>query len=256
MKLSEYAEPLAYEVAFALLGANDPATPVGELGDVGLELGPKLRALAIIVLLTTGNSDAFFHGLIRSAMLRHRFLARAQQEGMTDHHHFVSGRYEPLLDAIAASADALARSIAALAPSEMRPGHEYEDDYCYAQILKRLINDEPGQQEYLALLDRMGPAMDAERPARLPVCRALALQDQSAFDESFEGLLSQRASEITADIEGGQVDEAPTVALRQVYVEGLALLKLAERRGLRTLAEYRYCPSSARVPMRKPFPGE
>ena len=52
------------------------------------------------------------------------------------------------------------------------------------------------------------------------------------------------------------MEDPEIVAQRQVFVEGLAILRLAERRGLTTQAEYQYCPSLARVPMRTPFPGE
>jgi len=41
-----------------------------------------------------------------------------------------------------------------------------------------------------------------------------------------------------------------------VYVEGLAFLRIAERLGLALQGEYLYLPSLARVPMRRPFPGE
>jgi hypothetical protein len=46
------------------------------------------------------------------------------------------------------------------------------------------------------------------------------------------------------------------MAERQVYVEGLALLQIATRLKFATQNEYQYCPSLARVPMQKPFPGE
>ena len=46
------------------------------------------------------------------------------------------------------------------------------------------------------------------------------------------------------------------MAERQVYVEGLAMLRIADRLGLKTQGEYLYCPSLARVSMQKPFPGE
>ena len=73
---------------------------------------------------------------------------------------------------------------------------------------------------------------------------------------AFADLLHARDLEIEAAKEAGQLEEPHVVALRRVFVEGLAILRLAERRGLRTEREYRYCPSLARTPMRTPFPGE
>ncbi len=41
-----------------------------------------------------------------------------------------------------------------------------------------------------------------------------------------------------------------------VFVEGLALLGLAERRGMSTEAEYVFCPAEAREPASLPFPDD
>ena len=46
------------------------------------------------------------------------------------------------------------------------------------------------------------------------------------------------------------------IAERQVYIDGLALLRIAERLSFTVQAEYLYMPSLARVPMQRPFPGE
>jgi hypothetical protein len=46
------------------------------------------------------------------------------------------------------------------------------------------------------------------------------------------------------------------MAERQVFVDGLALLQIAERLGFSLQPEYLYLPSLARVPMQKPFPGD
>jgi hypothetical protein len=46
------------------------------------------------------------------------------------------------------------------------------------------------------------------------------------------------------------------IAERQIYVEGVALLQIASRLKFATQAEYLYCPSLARMPMQRPFPGE
>ncbi|MEW6381915.1 MAG: Imm49 family immunity protein [bacterium] len=256
MKLEEYGEPLAYEIAFWMQGLTNPEYPVEELGRLSLELSDKFRALAIIVLLVKGDSDLFYHNLIRSGRARLIYLQRLKSEGIGQDHHQASGRYEPLLDAIAAGDFELAHRIIELSPAEWQKGHEYEDDYCYAQVLHRLVQEPVPEQEIPPLFKQFEAYLEGQPSARLDVCRAIVEQDQPAFDEAFADLLDDREAQIAANKARGQLEEPSVVAQRQVFIEGLALLRLAGRRGLATQPDYRYCPSLARIPMKTPFPGE
>ena len=256
MNLKDYGENLAYEIAFWMEGLSDPEYPVKELGHLSLELSDKLRSLAIMALLVKGSSDLFHHNLIRSAMARETYLKRVKEAEAFNDHHWCSGRYGALLDAIAAYDDELAMRIVILSPKEWRKGHEYEDDYCYAQILHRSVQEVPPIDEIPSLLNQFEVWLEGEPSARFELCKALAERNQEAFDEAFEELLEEREAQITADIERGQMEEPEIIAQRQVFVEGLAILRLAEKLGLTTQDEYKYCPSLARIPMQEPFPGE
>ena len=150
----------------------------------------------------------------------------------------------------------LARSIVSLSPSDFRPHHEYEDDYAYAQVLPRFLLPAPSGEEIDQLLARWKSYLQDQRSARLLICRALNDIDQNGFDDGFAALLNERDLQIEAQKARGQLEEPQIVAQRRVLVEGLAILRLAELRGLATESEYRYCPSLARVPMEAPFPGE
>src|SRR5207249_7380990 len=139
MKLTEYLDSLSYDIGFWLAGIKNPDYPIGQLGDLSMEVSTKLRAAAIIVLVAKGDSDTFFHNLIRSANCRVTYLERLRDVRITDDHHQASGRVSGLVDAVAASDFVTARQIATLSPREWMNGHEYEDDFCYAQILHGLI---------------------------------------------------------------------------------------------------------------------
>jgi hypothetical protein len=254
MGLRDDGETLSYDIAFTLGAVSDPSHPFDTLGATTIEVCDKLRAIAVMVLLVKADTDRFHHNLIRSALARERYLARCLQEGAVSDHHRASGRSGALLDAITAVQLDLAARIAALSPADMLVGHEYEDDYCFAQAIHRWLLPSPPDDEVTALLDRF----EAYRPedARIGVCRALSARDQAAFDAAFDELLVQR----DADIEEAKArasERDPVVeAHRLVYVDGLALLRLAGLRGLATRPDYRFCPSLARLPMRAPFPGE
>lgn len=248
MQISEETgELLAWEIAVWYQGFLSPDYPIEELGRLGLELAANFRALAIIALLIRGDSELFYQNLIRSGETRETYLQRLKQAGIDKDHHQVSGRCEQLLDAIAAGDFVLARRIASLSPTEWRPGHEYEDDYCYAQVLHRFVTEPPLEEEIPPLLSRFEAYLEGNPSARLAVCRALAQKDQDAFDESFDDLLDEQEDRIAAAKARGQMDDPIVVSQRRVFVEGLAILRLAEMCGLETQPEYRYCPSLARV---------
>ena len=255
MELAEYGPMFAVDIAFWRQGFIDPACPVEQLGKLSVELSEKFRAIAIMALLVGADSDLFHHHLIRSGLIRKSYLERLQKKGITGDHHQCSGRYEPFLDAVAADDFDLAKAIANLSPVEMQKGHEYEDDFCYARILHGIAS-EAGNGEIRPLLEQFEAYLKGEASARFDAAKALANRDQQAFEEAFEALLAEQEERIRANIKRGQLEEPGVIANRLVFVEGLALLRLAEKQGLTTELEYRYCPSLARVPMTRPFPGE
>ena len=256
MKLTEYLEIIAYDIGFWLTAFQNPDYPIERLGEVSVQVTAKLRAAAIMALLGKGDSDAFFHNLIRSARCRIAYLQRLSDAGVSGDHHQASGRVDPFLDAVAAADFESARQIVARSPREWLQGHEYEDDFCYAQIVHGLITIPTDLTRLETLFEQFERVLDGQPDARLDVCRAIARRDQAAFDEAFEALLAQRTRQIDAEKARKKIEEPTMIAERQVYVDGLALLQIATRLKFATQSEYLYCPSLARVPMQRPFPGE
>lgn len=256
MKLTEYLDVLAYDIGFWMAALRNPDYPVAQLGAVSMDVAAKLRAAAIIALLGKGESDGFCHNLMRSARCRVQYLERLRAAGITDDHHQASARVGPFLDAVAAADFITARQIVALSRRDWLQGHEYQDDYCYAQIVYGLITVPTDLTRLEALFTQYQQALDGQADARLDVTRAIARRNQAEFDVAFEALLAQHAVHIEAEKARKRIEEPGTIAARQVYVEGLALLQIATRLKFATQREYAYCPSLARVPMQQPFPGE
>ena len=256
MKLVEYLEPLGYDIAFWLTAFQNPDYPIDQLGNVSVQVSRKLRAAAIIALLGKGSTDTFHHNLIRSARGRIAYLERLSSAGVTDDHHQASGRVDPFLDAVAAADFDSARRIVALSLRDWLQGHEYEDDFCYAQVVHGLITVPTDVTRLERLFERYERVLDGASDARLDVTRAIARRDQAAFDDAFAALLARRSGQIEAEKARRKIEEPAMIAERQVYIEGLAMLQIATRLRFTTEREYLYCPSLARVPMQRPFPGE
>ncbi len=244
----------ASETAFWMAGVYSPSYPARLLGELATDVSTKLRAMAIFRLLADGKTNSFYHNLIRSGMVRRRYLQRCRDENFLDDHFRGSGRYLPLFDTIAAGDFILAGEIIDLSPTEFMRGHEYEDDYCYAQIVHGLLTG--GNTPGASFLARFERYLEGSPNGRFLVARSLLETDQPAFDSAFERLLSDREREIAADKKRGQIESPPIVALRRIFVEGLAVLRVAGKLGLKTEEQYLFCPAIARAPMTEPFPGE
>jgi Immunity protein 49 len=244
----------SYETAFWMAGVYSPDYPLDQLGEVCADVQTKLRMLACFRLLKDGRPDSFYHNLIRSGMTRRHYLNRCIAEGALEDHFRGSGRYLPFCDSVAAGEFELASSIIELSPAEFLRGHEYEDDYCYGRILYSVFSGT--NEELPVLLTRFADYLEGAENGRLLVASALAQRDQSAFEKAFEHLLLDREQEIAADAARGQIGSPQVIMGRRIFIEGLAILRIAERLGLSTEDEYLFCPSIARVPMTRPFPGE
>lgn len=255
MNLSDYTEPLSYDTAFWLAAFTNPDYPVPHLGKICVDVCRKLRTLAILALTVHGDHETYTHNLIRSGRARLSYLQRVRTTGKPDHHD-ASARIGPFFDAVAAADFALARQIVALSPDSWRQGHEYEDDWCHAQIAHAVLAPVSDVARVQGLFARWEQLLDGEPDARLPVLRALANRDTQGFDQAFEALVLQRARRIAADRARARIEEPEMVAARQLDIEGLALLRMATQLALPTQAEYLGCPSLARQVTRSVLPPE
>jgi hypothetical protein len=253
MTLTDLGQAVAYEAAFAYVQLDDPDLPLDEHADLTLDLAVKLRTLAIIELLVNADADAFHHHLMRNGRIRLGFLERLRREGAA-HHHGVSGRIDAVIDLLAAGDFATVGAIAALSPAEWQPGREYEDDFCHAQMLFRLAAGLDADAAFDSLMQRHASAVQGGPQPRADICHALARRDQAAFDAAFGALLKARLAQIREDKARSQTLTPEVAASREVYVEGLAMLRLATDRCLATQREYLLCPSIARVPVSTPLP--
>jgi len=105
-----------------------------------------------------------------------------------------------------------------------------------------------------ALLARLAEAGGGPDDPRVGVCKALIEADSEGFAQAFHALLLARQGEIDEGVARGEIEELAVVTQRHVYIEGLAMLRLAQARGIATESEYAFCPSLARQPMVEPFP--
>lgn len=248
MILEDSGLPISYEAAFFMQAMEDPSLPLDDMGELSLTIGQKLRSLAIIALVSKGDRTLFGQNLIRSGRVRVAYLRRLHREDIENDHHSASGRIDGLMDALAASDLELGREIVGASRTSWLQGSEYEDDFCYAQLIHRLLSQEKEDEAVTnAIVEQFEKVLDGRPSARLDVCRALRNREQAAFDEAFDDLVHEREGKIADDKARFQLEEPEAMSQRLIYVEGLAVLSLATLQGLKTEADYLFCPLIARL---------
>ena len=216
----------------------------------GLEkLSEYHRIAAIAGFLTTLDRAVFREDLKQSAQSRLRQLQLLPAEAAGYFQR--ASRIEPFCDALAAREDELAERIAALSPAQVLEGEEFEENHCYARVLLALLALEPSPradeaQNLDRALSALETALDGNLPRRLAACQALAQRDADAFHTALLDLIEERDLHIQKRKRTLVPDMEREATEAAIYIEGMALLRLAARIGINSDESYRFIPDLVR----------
>lgn len=220
--------------------------PVAEVGQVYEDIEDCFHALACCHLLRKADKRKFQNNLVWAALARRHFLLRCQQEKNDADFHGARSRSDGIFCALAAGDRDLAVEIGRRSPDAVMKDGEYPDDFSYHVLIYRLAAAAADDQVKAAFEAYKAEAKDDGE--RLAVCEALCSRDASAFDETFAKLVDHHTTQMNE--ERPSHTDRPTFEPKSLlFVEGLALLRLAELRGIeRRRREYPpQCPSTAIV---------
>ena len=247
-------EDLAAYVDFCTEVAETRVDPA-KAGEEYEDLSRYYRALGICQLSGDADVDGFFHHLIQSALARRHYLDGVQAAGGGEPRHRRASFLDPAFDAIAARQWKLAGDIFRQVAHSWTEGDEYEDDFCYAEVIRRLTTEDPAPLE--PLLAHWHEVLEGGEDLRLEVATALIARDPATFTEALAAHLSKEDAKARAiaDPEDGcsLADDPPFFPNHWVSIEGLALLALAEKRGMEVQDLFKGCPPPARAGVFGPF---
>jgi hypothetical protein len=230
--------------------------PIARVGYDLEQSAAWFQGLGICNLLLYADPDRFYENLVRSGHTRRYFLKKSREEGNSGDYQLAISRWDSFLDVMAAGYFPLARDIASLSVTHWTRAGEYEDDFLYRLFLHNFIGP-PDPQRDLRLQDvlmRWSTWLSGEPSARLDCCAALAARDAAAFEKSFDDLVAQREAEVAAQSKMAIAADICFEPCSRIFVEGLALLRMAKAIGMTPRDEYPLCPAIARMPPTKPFP--
>ncbi|MFY0562676.1 Imm49 family immunity protein [Archangium lansingense] len=156
------------------------------------------------------------------------------------------GKSRPFFDAVAAGDYEGAALIARHSRRSWAQGEEYEEDFLFVDFLMKLFFLDAPARDCEALLERYEACLQGAEDLRLDICKALLSADSEAFNEALERFLEARKDSLEEMAETQTFPEEMRATEWNLSVEGVALARLAERKGLRTEEEYLHVPSLAR----------
>jgi hypothetical protein len=176
--------------------------------------------------------------MMQSAGAFLHFLAACPEEQK------ITSQGRPFLDALDGGYFDAAVSIARQSRTTWNPGHEYEEDFLYVHQLMLIAMEEASEDgAALARLEALEPGTD---PERVDLCRSLIVKDSAAFAGALTANLYNRRDKVEAMIKRGALPDELSAWMRYFAGEGLALVRLAERRGMQTESQYLHIPAVAR----------
>jgi hypothetical protein len=223
------------------LTRENPATVTLEL----LHEASRLHTLAALSgLLSEADTHEFRDQLRQAGEARAKLLTFARERSLDRHRLCCTSLLDPLLGCVATGAPHVARRIAELAPRQPIQEEEYEEDFWYAHALHLAVRGVVS--EIPAAIEQFERALEGMAAPRLLVLKGLSVRDQGCFDAGIDQMIEEREENFERK-RGTLVRDVMGYATeRHIFLEGAALLVLAEQTGLQTQREYRFIPRIAR----------
>ncbi|RKH10865.1 hypothetical protein D7V97_12635 [Corallococcus sp. CA053C] len=200
----------------------------------------NFRIAGIGKLFLDGSPEPLRFHLHQSGRAFAHFLAHAPEAGL------LGSKALPFFDAFAAEDFQGAEEIARRSRRTWARGKEYEEDFLFVEFCMQHACLGASRSTLEALLERYEKALEGSEDFRLEVCKALLDAREDAFNAALEQYLDARSDAWAESEDNGSVAPEALVTEGRFSVEGLSLVRMAERQGLATEPDYLHIPSLAR----------
>ncbi len=138
-----------------------------------------------------------------------------------------------------------AREIAQNSRDSWNPDLEHEDDFVFTRFLMDLFYLAASEQQLQNHVESLESITDGEFSSRLGICKAMLDKSADDFDDSFGDFLTERSDFVSETWDEDHMLEEEWATDGQIYVEGIAIAKLASKLSIKTQPEFLFVPSMA-----------
>jgi len=204
-----------------------------------LMLCTHYRRVALCQWLVRLDVDGLFAGLANGAWLYGHWLAGNSDDAKR------TSRLDPFFDAVVCGADEATQRIIAASRATWHQGREYEDDFCYARTLHACWSghDDDAERQWARWRSVSGGG-----ESRFVVCTALLARNAADLTDAVVLLLDEILAAIRERQAAESGDPDAAVTTDRLSLEGLALLRLAHRRGVPLSLSHVLLPDLLQLP--------
>lgn len=197
----------------------------------------SFRARGCAAFFLSCDPAALHQDLQRSGAAHAHFLRVASD---TDK---VTSRADAFFDAIASGDRACASSIATLASTKPKLDRELLDDFYYVRLLMDRFFGNASEAEIGQSLADFEAALEGTPTPAFEVCKALLAADSDSFHQALGGLIAAHKAFYAKGVSTGRISEEDWAINGCIFIEGLALVRLATWAGMTSEPEYPLIPS-------------
>ncbi|HYO67840.1 MAG TPA: Imm49 family immunity protein [Archangium sp.] len=223
-------------------------------GDTLASIAMAYRILALCALLRKADSEQFARLLCKSGQVRLHLLERTVV-GLEVPPAVMAVSNDVGFSASLAAGDLpTAQKIAARSSNTYVKGWEDEEDFLFFHFLQQMLRAPAEADPLLRIMGRWNGIVDGEPTPYRSICQALLDRDASRFSTSFEEMLETRKDSLRRYRKQFDFDRELHATEGKVYLNGLALIRLAESRGIATRERYEMIPRPALLARCPPLP--
>ncbi|HYO53518.1 Imm49 family immunity protein [Archangium sp.] len=209
---------------------------------LALEAASFCRQTGCGELLSRMDTCAFFQALVQSASIYLALLERRHECSERDQYYLARSKAAPFFDAMAAQATDLVDRMLPLLTRDWMRRVEPEELFHYHVAISCLAGGSGDVESALRAFER---SLDGVESARFDATRALVTDNSDAFDAALQALIDERCKALEKERKAGIFNPYFHRTEAHVFVEGLALVRLAQRRGMKARPWYRTIPKPA-----------
>ncbi len=214
------------------------------------------RILALCELLVNADQQRYLHHLTCAGQARLAFLKEVAEKGLeAEPKYLLTSKNQGFAAALVAGDLKTAREIARLSAPEYSPGYEYEEDFQLYHFMQQFLLQPTKKAVHQPLLQRWDEILEGNGSGYLDACEGLVSNDEDTFKSGLESMIATREAEFEGYKELLTFDAGLYACEGKVFMEGLAVLRLAELANIK-LPELpmKFMPRNAFVPMGKIVP--
>jgi hypothetical protein len=203
------------------------------------------RILGLCALLRDADTSRFATCLCKSGQARLQLLRLAAAGQPIPPKVLCVSKDVGFTAALAVGAIQTASAIAAHSPAAHVDGWEYEDDFLFYRFLQLMLGAPADGDVLQRLLARWREVLQGEELPHAQACEALLTRDEKRFALAMDAVIDRRRDSLRKYKRELDFDREVDATEGKVFVDGLALVKLAEVRGLQVPARYEMLPRLA-----------